>query len=215
MIKRSKSEKRPLVFLSHSSTTQDRVELLLKYLEDNGFDTWYSKENIKGGKKFNRVIPPNIRKSDAFIILFCKAADASENVETELTIAKESHKPIFPIGIDKSVPKNLEYFLKSPQWINWLEETDNEPLKKLTEALKDELFKQDEGTDSVTEEETDNAGENDSSTSDVTEIPTPVARLKDKFKNLLVRFTRKQKIATASCAMFLAVILRIWFWRYG
>ena len=95
------------IFISHSS--QDRqASNLAKELEKYGLDIWISKQNIRGGQKWEKSIKQGIRDCDFFVIVLSSNSVVSSEVIKEFKLAFNHNKIIIPVvveSIDSSVLK--------------------------------------------------------------------------------------------------------------
>lgn len=113
------------IFLSHHSSKSELVAHLSKYLERNGFCTWYAPRDIRSGEQWDEAINEAIKECKVVVLLFCAQADSSRQVKRELSLADKYKKPVFWVRIERVEPNNLSYFLTSTQWFDWLDERDD------------------------------------------------------------------------------------------
>lgn len=112
-------EKEPRLFVSHHSSRADAARTIASLLEREGVSTWLAPRDIEIGDAFDISIRDGIAKSDAILVLFCAAADASRHVKRELIIADELGKPILPLRLDSARPDGLAYWFSDTQWLDF------------------------------------------------------------------------------------------------
>jgi hypothetical protein len=106
-------------FISYSSTDTKRVEQICALLTEVKATYWLAKEHIRPGDEHSRAIPKAIRNSRVVLVAFSKAADRSRHISRELTLADDYGKKIVPVRLEAYEPKNLKYFLKTAQWVEF------------------------------------------------------------------------------------------------
>ena len=106
------------------------------------------------------------------VLVFSENADKSKNFEVELALAHKYHKPIFGLRIDNFIPENLQYFLSTVVFSDWLDINNNEALERLSLKLY-RLFDQ-EYDSAKTKEAVFSNSDVDENQKDVTYVPKPI-----------------------------------------
>ena len=112
------------VFISYHHSKEEVVTHLARYLERHGIDSWYARRDIPAGTSWSSAITKAIGEADAVVLVFCAQADASPAIMNELSVAAQTHKPLFWVRREAIQPDQLGYFLHSSQWIDWLDVRD-------------------------------------------------------------------------------------------
>ena len=106
-------------FISYSSSDIERVEQICALLKEEKATYWLAREHIRPGEEHARAIPRAIRNSRVVLVAFSKTADRSRHISRELTLADDYGKKIIPVRLEKYEPKNLKYYLKTAQWVEF------------------------------------------------------------------------------------------------
>lgn len=85
------------VFISYSRKNSSFVDKLFLQVIENGFTPWIDEEDIETGAVWWKSIEEAVRTCAAFIIVMSPEAEESEWVDSELQMALDLKKPIFPI----------------------------------------------------------------------------------------------------------------------
>lgn len=138
-------------FISYSSKDFQLVTDLVKHLEAQGVDCWYAPRNIVPGKHYARSILEAIRASSAFIIVFSKNSNQSEQCLKEVDRAVNAKKPIIPFRIDETMPTEaMDYYLCNTHWLNAYEEVVTNYYQQLVHAVHDFVSIESDKTDYMT-----------------------------------------------------------------
>ena len=87
------------IFASYSHKDADEVMPELERFHDEGYNIWYD-EGIFGGTKWKEYIGKNLIGSSLFVVFISPNSMASDNVKTEIAIAKDAGIPIIPIFLE-------------------------------------------------------------------------------------------------------------------
>ena len=124
------------IFISYASARQETAEHICAFLEAGGKKCWIAPRDIPAGSNYGEEIIKGIEDSDAFVLVFDKAANESQHVLREVERAVSKKLPIVVYRLDDTVPsKAMEYFLLSIQWLDAGEVTE-QSLGKLEAALE-------------------------------------------------------------------------------
>ncbi len=127
------------VFISYASAKQETAERICAFLEAGGKKCWIAPRDIPAGSNYGEEIVKGIENSDAFVLVFDKAANESQHVLREVERAVSKRLPIVVYRLDDTVPsKAMEYFLLSIQWLD-AGEVSELSLGKLEGALERQL----------------------------------------------------------------------------
>ena len=96
----------PTIFLSHSTTDNDKTGIIADTLKKAGFTVWVDFQSIGDGSRWVREIQDGIDSCDAVVVVLSKAARQSEWVEKECLYAFGLQKPVF-IALIEDVPLPL------------------------------------------------------------------------------------------------------------
>lgn len=110
-----KFSKGKYAFTSYSKDDRDRVRVLVKELENNGFDIWLDVLDIKPGDEWAKALENAIKDAGAFLVILTPSAAKSPFVRNEITMAQDEGLPIIPIKVDEcDIPiqiRALQYIL--------------------------------------------------------------------------------------------------------
>jgi hypothetical protein len=84
-----------------------------------GHEAWIDVEEIQAGESWRRSIVQSIAQSDAVVVFLSPSSAASRQLATEVNLAAESGKRIFPVRIaDAELSEELRYDLAGLQFID-------------------------------------------------------------------------------------------------
>lgn len=139
-------------FISYSSKDFQLVTDLVKHLEAQGVNCWYAPRNIVPGKHYASSILEAIRACNAFVIVFSKNSNASEQCLKEVDRAVNARKPIIPFRVDETMPTEaMDYYLCNTHWLNAYEEVVTNYYQQLVHAVHDFISVEQEKTEYVTD----------------------------------------------------------------
>jgi hypothetical protein len=107
------------LFVSYAtSDAREIAENVVIDLERRGLRCWIAPRNIPAGSRsWAAEIVRSIRESDNFLLLLSQAANASEEIEKELSEAARHRKTVFVIRVADIEPSDgLGYHLNRVQW---------------------------------------------------------------------------------------------------
>jgi len=109
------------VFFSYSRQDSKTVQPIVQKLGNAGLDVWIDRQDIKPGKPWRGQIVKAIDTADSFVLNLSPKSAASENVRTELDLAKEAPDPfVLPVVVeDTQIPTEMRYQLAGIQRIEY------------------------------------------------------------------------------------------------
>lgn len=108
-----------LVFVSYA--TADRKEALnvCKAIERRGANCWISTRDVAPGENYQEAIVRSLRASRAMVLVFSEAANNSDEIKKELSLASRYHVPVMALRIEDVEPSDaFAYELSTRQWID-------------------------------------------------------------------------------------------------
>lgn len=100
------------VFISYSSNDIEFVRSVSEVLKNNGFDTWYSGEQINDLDNWAGKITERMRQCDYFIVVLSKSSISSGQVLNEVYLASQLNLCKIPIRTEKvPLTEELSYHL--------------------------------------------------------------------------------------------------------
>ena len=88
-----------LIFVSYSSKDRPFALSFCKALESLGARIWIDQLGIKLGQNWDNAIEEALETADTFLLLISPTAADSQNVQDEVSIAKEKNKKLVPVLI--------------------------------------------------------------------------------------------------------------------
>jgi hypothetical protein len=88
-----------LIFVSYSSNDRPFALGFTKALESLGAKIWIDQLGIKLGENWDNAIEEALETADTIILLISPTAADSQNVQDEVSIAKEKNKKLVPVLI--------------------------------------------------------------------------------------------------------------------
>lgn len=107
------------IFVSHS--TQDKLfaDALVNRLENEKIRCWYAPRDIPPGMAWPSAIAAAIRQSPVMLLVFSAAANRSDEISRELTLASNNKRVVIPVRIENVLPsQELEYHLTNRHWLD-------------------------------------------------------------------------------------------------
>jgi tetratricopeptide (TPR) repeat protein len=109
----------PRAFISYA--TADRTEALkvCKAIERRGTKCWISMRDVPPGANYQEAIVQSLRTARAVVLVFTEAANTSEEIKKELSLASRYHVPVIALRLkDVEASDAFAYELSTRQWIN-------------------------------------------------------------------------------------------------
>jgi tetratricopeptide (TPR) repeat protein len=113
------------LFISYA--TGDRAEALrvCKAIERRGTKCWISMRDVPPGANYQEAIVQSLRGARAVVLVFSDAANSSDEIKKELSLASRYHVPVIALRLKDVEPSDaFTYELSTRQWINAFEGWD-------------------------------------------------------------------------------------------
>ncbi len=107
------------IFVSYA--TADRKEALnvCNAIERRGGKCWISTRDVRPGENYQEAIVRSLRASCAMVLVFSEAANNSDEIKKELSLASRYHVPVMALRIEDVEPSDaFAYELSTRQWID-------------------------------------------------------------------------------------------------
>lgn len=107
------------VFISFSSRNQKHAVDLCAALEARGTSCWMSCRDVGPGENYQESIVRAIAGARAVVLVFSKAANSSDEIKKELSLASRYRIPVLVVRIEHAQPTDaFAYELSTRQWID-------------------------------------------------------------------------------------------------
>jgi hypothetical protein len=108
------------VFVSHSSTDTDAVQVLVRSLHTAGRTVWLDNESLVGGEAWWSAILTQIRECDVFVFALSMNSLDSDPCMAEFDYAKALGRPILPVEVGDVPPEERRnYEVYSEQLVDY------------------------------------------------------------------------------------------------
>jgi tetratricopeptide (TPR) repeat protein len=115
----------PPVFVSYATTDRTRALSVCKAIERRGTRCWISCRDVAPGENYQEAIVRAIRGSRAMVLVFSEAANNSDEIKKELSLASRNRVPVMALRIEDIEPSDaFAYELSTRQWIDAFEGWD-------------------------------------------------------------------------------------------
>ena len=113
------------VFVSYSTTDRNQALSICKAIEGRGTPCWISSRDVAPGANYQEAIVHSIRDARAMVLVFSEAANSSDEIKKELSLASRYHVPVIALRIEDVEPSDaFAYELSTRQWIDAFEGWD-------------------------------------------------------------------------------------------
>ncbi len=113
------------VFISYATADRKEALSLCKALERRGTNCWISTRDVAPGDNYQEAIVRSLRSSRAMVLVFSEAANNSDEIKKELSLASRYHVPVMAFRIEDVEPSDaFAYELSTRQWIDAFESWD-------------------------------------------------------------------------------------------
>ncbi len=109
----------PPVFVSYATADRKQALLVCKALERDGIECWIASRDVAPGENYQESIVRALRGARAMVLVFSDAANNSDEIKKELSLASRYHVPVVALRIADVEPSDaFAYELSTRQWID-------------------------------------------------------------------------------------------------
>ena len=107
------------VFVSYATADRKQAVLVCKALEQRGIDCWIASRDVAPGENYQESIVRALRGAPAMVLVFSDAANNSDEIKKELSLASRYRVPVVALRITDVEPSDaFAYELSTRQWID-------------------------------------------------------------------------------------------------
>ena len=107
------------VFVSYATADRKQALSVCKALERRGTKCWISTRDVRPGENYQEAIVRSLRGARAMVLVFSDAANNSDEIKKELSLASRYHVPVMALRIENVEPSDaFAYELSTRQWID-------------------------------------------------------------------------------------------------
>src|SRR6266487_6321040 len=130
------------VFVSYSRKDGEAVDQIVARLNEDGFNVWLDRKEIRGGELWREDIVEAIDNAYTCVLMLSPDSVASDNVRKEVDLAEGSAKELIPVMLRPvELPAKLRYQLAGIQWIEYYSDPEAK-YSELAEVLHARVPKQ-------------------------------------------------------------------------
>lgn len=113
------------VFVSYATADRKQALSVCKAIERRGIKCWISTRDVAPGENYQEAIVRSLRDSRAMVLVFSQAANNSDEIKKELSLASRYHTPVMALRIEDVEPSDaFAYELSTRQWIDAFQSWD-------------------------------------------------------------------------------------------
>lgn len=113
------------VFLSYATTDRQQAMKVCDALERRGVPCWIALRDVPPGANYQEAIVQSLRSASALVLVFSPAANTSDEIKKELSLASRYRVPVIALRLEDVEPSDaFAYELSTRQWINVFEGWD-------------------------------------------------------------------------------------------
>jgi len=113
------------VFISFATADRNRALSVCDEIERRGTRCWISIRDVAPGANYQEAIVQSLRSARAMVLVFSDAANGSDEIKKELSLASRYHVPVIALRLEDIEPSDaFAYELSTRQWINAFEGWD-------------------------------------------------------------------------------------------
>jgi len=106
------------VFISYATADRKQALAVCKAVERRGTQCWISTRDVAPGENYQEAIVRSLRQAPALVLVFSKAANTSDEIKKELSLASRFRVPVIALRIEDVEPSDaFAYELSTRQWI--------------------------------------------------------------------------------------------------
>src|SRR5205085_10164670 len=107
------------VFVSFATADRKKALSVCKAIERRDMKCWISARDVAPGENYQEAIVRSIRNSRAMVLIFSGAANDSDEIKKELSLASKYKVPVLALRIENVEPSDaFAYELSTRQWID-------------------------------------------------------------------------------------------------
>ena len=107
------------VFISYATADRKEALGLCKAIERRRTKCWISTRDVAPGENYQEAIVRSLRGARAMVLVFSEAANNSDEIKKELSLASRYHIPVIAVRIEDVEPTDaFAYELSTRQWID-------------------------------------------------------------------------------------------------
>src|SRR6476469_8177657 len=107
------------VFVSYATADRKQALAVCKAIERRGTACWISSRDVPPGENYQEAIVHSLREARAMVLVFSGAANNSDEIKKELSLASRYHVPVLALRIEDIEPSDaFAYELSTRQWID-------------------------------------------------------------------------------------------------
>jgi len=113
------------VFISYATSDRKEALSLCEAIERRGPNCWISTRDVAPGDNYQEAIVRSLRSAQAMVLVFSDAANNSDEIKKELSLASRYHVPVMALRIEDVEPTDaFAYELSTRQWIDAFDSWD-------------------------------------------------------------------------------------------
>ena len=113
------------VFVSYATADRKQALDVCKAIERRGVQCWISSRDVPPGENYQEAIVRSLRAAPAMVLVFTEAANNSDEIKKELSLASRYRVPVMALRIEDVEPSDaFAYELSTRQWIDAFEGWD-------------------------------------------------------------------------------------------
>jgi hypothetical protein len=136
--RQSDDSKAPDVFVSYATGDFAFASSACSYLEDSGIVCWMAPRDInRDALPYTEAIAAGLGQVKAVVVFLSETANLSVHIPRELDIALERKLSIIPVRLQDLLPAGqLNYLLRTCQWLNAFDRSYRDAIDELLERLR-------------------------------------------------------------------------------
>jgi tetratricopeptide (TPR) repeat protein len=112
----------PPVFVSYATADRKQALDVCNAIERRGTRCWISSRDVPPGENYQEAIVRSVRAAPAMVLVFSEAANNSDEIKKELSLASRYRVPVMALRIEDVEPSDaFAYELSTRQWIDAFE----------------------------------------------------------------------------------------------
>jgi TIR domain-containing protein len=134
------------VFISYAEEDKTTANAACAILESEGISCWIAPRDIRPGAKWGQAIMDAISASRVMMLVFSEHANRSDHVQREVGSAFDNGITVIPFRLTNTKPTgDLDYYLRSVQWLDAFTQPLESHLKSLAIQIRDLLSENEAG----------------------------------------------------------------------